>query len=488
MAAARFGAGRLRDALTAAQCAVTSAPRDAGALRLFGEIALALGQRDRAVEALGSAFALDPNHVRGAQLLCMAYEQRRDYAAALNVADRLAADHPADADTQAARGAALVGLGRLDDAFAAFDAALASDPDHPHALVGRGVVRERSGEYIAALRDFERAIERQPDFADALTNRALTLIRLGRLRDGYRDYHAMMLTPARTHQYRYARSGKPRWTGEPLGGRRLLLAQEQGHGDMIQMLRFVPLLDGLEGSLALEIKAPLERLVARSFPDIRLVVDRGTIADVNGFDVHLPMMQLPAVLGVDIDTIPAAAPYLAPDAARVAALRASFAGDERRTVGIAWRGNPEHSGDSRRSTTLADWAPLAQVPGLRFVSLQFDAAAAELAAAPFPLAPPPRAIADFDDAAALAAAVDAVVTVDTVTAHLAGALARPGYVALPRDADYRWMLDRDDTPWYPSLRLVRQTVAGDWEPVFTEIANALHTLAAETEASRFVPK
>jgi hypothetical protein len=247
---------------------------------------------------------------------------------------------------------------------------------------------------------------------------------------------------------------------------------------MVQMLRYVPRLAPLDGPVAFEVKSPLVPLVRRSFPDLTLVEDAGLIADPASFDVHLPVMQLPAVFGSTLETLPATFPYLRPDADRAERLRARLAVGGGITVGIAWRGNPSHRGDTDRSTSLADWAPLTGLDGVRFISLQYGASPEELAAAPFPLEAPPMTIADFDDSAVLIAAVDAVVSVDTVAIHLAGALGRPAFLALPWRADYRWMRGRPDTPWYASVQLVRQAAPGDWASVFTTISSQLRGLAA----------
>jgi hypothetical protein len=249
---------------------------------------------------------------------------------------------------------------------------------------------------------------------------------------------------------------RPHWDGGALAGRTLLLHAEQGLGDAIQMLRFVPRV-AAGGRVLLEVPPALRRLAGR-FAGVAEVFTAG--APVPPFDLHCPLPSLPWALGLTLADIPGA-PYLAPDAADVTAWRRRLDGVSGRRVGLCWAGNPSYAADARRSLAPERLSVLADLPGIAFISLQPGAAV-----------PPGLALHDWTadlhdlaDTAALLACLDLVVTVDTAVAHLAGALGRPVWLLNRFDTCWRWLLDRDDSPWYPTLRLFRQDRPGDWDGV-----------------------
>jgi hypothetical protein len=280
----------------------------------------------------------------------------------------------------------------------------------------------------------------------------------------------------------------PRWMGEPLAGRALLIVTDAGHGDLIQMARYAPQLRALDaGRLVLVCQSGLKALMQR--PASR----EAGFDEVLSFDDALPrthwdcwvaLMSLPFLCGTQLSSIPAPLPYLQPDVARVAQRAAQLAlvwpalPRSALRVGLVWRGNPLHENDADRSLpSLSLLEPLGRIPGVHFVSLQCGAAQAEALSPPagLPLHALAEPLSDFADTAAVVANLDLVIGVDTSVIHLAGALGKPVWVMLPRHkADWRWLQDREDSPWYPGvMRLFRQSQIGDWAPVIEQVAQAL---------------
>ncbi|XKH38535.1 hypothetical protein ACIU1J_25365 [Azospirillum doebereinerae] len=271
------------------------------------------------------------------------------------------------------------------------------------------------------------------------------------------------------------------WRGEPLNGATILLHAEQGHGDTLHFVRYAPLVAAQGGRVVLAVQPALKRLVA-GMPGVAAVY-----ALTEAFpapDLHCPLLSLPRLLGTELDTIPSGIPYLHPPAAAVGKWLGQPLPGAGLRVGLVWSGDPRPSllranlTDRRRSMTLRDLAPLAEVPNLRFVSLQMGGPAAQLADPPagMDIHDPMGAVTDFADTAALVLRLDLVITVDTSVAHLVGALGKPVWVLSRYDGCWRWLQDRDDTPWYPTMRLFRQTVSGDWTTVGRRVADALHKL------------
>jgi hypothetical protein len=271
----------------------------------------------------------------------------------------------------------------------------------------------------------------------------------------------------------------PRWAGEPLAGRRLLLLAEQGFGDTFQFLRYVRLLKQQGAEIVLAVQAPLRRLLA-SHPDVDELVLLNAPTTWPRCDSYLPLLSAPAALRTNLSTIPRDVPYLWADPGLTAEWRRELAGIEGFKIGIGWQCLRNFPSDEERAIPLAQFAPLASLPGVRLISLQKGLGSEQIATVDFPLLDfsdrLDEAAGAFMDTAALIGSVDLVVTSDTAIAHLAGALGAPVWVALQLVPNWRWMLKRDDSPWYPSMRLFRQTAAGQWPDVFERIAQAVQKL------------
>ena len=273
----------------------------------------------------------------------------------------------------------------------------------------------------------------------------------------------------------------PLWDGSPLDGRTILVHAEQGLGDTLQFIRYAPLVHQRGGRVILVCQPPLIGLLTRSPGVERLVAQGEALPD---YDVHVPLMSLPGLLGTTLESVPADVPYLDAEPQLVEAWRHRLGSYPGFKVGIVWQGNPKFRLDRRRSIPLAQFAPLARVPGVHLFSLQKGPGAEQLAAVTdrFPVTDLGRRLDDFMDTAAVLKNLDLVISVDTAIAHLAGALGIPVWVALPFVPDWRWLMDREDSPWYPTMRLFRQARPGQWEDVFQRIAEALQRrLAAPVE-------
>jgi hypothetical protein len=351
-----------------------------------------------------------------------------------------------------------------------------------HAL--RDLNRDREAE--EAFAEVHRLlIEENPSNAEAHRLRGMALLALERLKEGYEEYEWRWRTAAFAKRPR--RMLAPLWQGEPIAGRRILLQGEQGLGDCMQYLRFASPLRAHGADLVAELPAPLVRL-ARSMPALGQVIAAGEMP--GAVDLQVSLISLPHRLGTTLETIPAEIPYLAAPEEDRARWAAQLKGLPRPLIGLAWRGSPGFVNDARRSMALASFLPiLSQNENASWISLQKDMTPSEatetrllLLDPAADLGAPAERFADFADTAGLIAALDLVIAVDTSVAHLAGALGKPVWVMLPRNADARWLVDRSDSPWYPSARLFRQIRRDDWTDPLEILAAAVRGFVVDHQS------
>lgn len=319
----------------------------------------------------------------------------------------------------------------------------------------------------------EMLVEAVPGDLPGRFDLAETALLLGDFERGWREYHWRYSLPHTTRIERKVQ--RPRWDGRRLEGRTLLIHDEQGFGDTFQFMRMVPWAKARSGArVILEIAPEILPLVRRTdgFDEI---IARGTIPP--SFDVHCEMMSLPMVMGLTLAELPGRIPYLAPDPARLARWRKRLRKLPRPLAALVWAGRPEHHNDANRSLPLAALAPLA-LPGISFIAVQKGPKAADAKSPPpgMALTSLSDEIRDFEDTAAILSIADLLISADSSPVHLAGALGRPAWVLLPFVPDWRWLLERADTPWYPSLRLFRQAACGDWSGAIEGAAAALAAL------------
>ena len=349
----------------------------------------------------------------------------------------------------------------LDAAMAQYDAALAAAPSEAALHANRGVALHEMGRFDDALMAYDKALEIDPDDAECRRNRGMTRLLLGRFKDGWADYEARWQTRRFKDEGRGRDPGKPRWTADAVkDGTTVLVQAEQGLGDTIQFSRYVPHIADLGFHVTLQCPAPLMRLMA-SLEGVTKTVEQGDPAPDHDF--HIPMLSLPAAFATEPDTVPADVPYLQPDKMETAAWSDRLADLPGTRIGISWKGSAAHPRDRVRSPGLAPLLPLINLSGVSVLSLQKDGGAADLAAhGADAVVDPTGDLMDFAATAALVANLDVVVTCDTAVGHLAGALGRPVVMLLPHVPEWRWLLEREDTPWYPTMRLIRQPAPGDW--------------------------
>jgi Tfp pilus assembly protein PilF len=412
---------------------------------------------------------------RGVALL----ELRRPAEARDDFERALAAD-PDCLDALGNLGNALLKLNRPEEALAAYDCALKIVPDNAQLLTNRAVALRRLDRPQEALISAARALAEKPDFAQARFVASVARLTLGDFARGWRGYEARWGVGALASQRR--NFAAPLWLGAvPLAGTTILLHAEQGYGDTIQFARYAPLVAARGATVVLEVQRELKRLCA-SLPGVAQVVARGE--ELPSFDCHCPLLSLPLAFATDATNIPAGIPYLAPALDEVVAWRSRLP-QGRPIIGLAWSGERVHDNDLNRSMTLATLAPLLDLPDVQFVSLQRDVreADAPLLAQRTDVVSIGQQFADFADTAAAVAALDAVIAVDTAVAHLAGAMGRPLLLLLPFAADFRWLRERSDSPWYPTARLFRQPRFGDWARVVEAVRTELEKFAADFTSS-----
>lgn len=461
MASVLNALGRHDEALDAAIQAVMRDGKLAEARNNFGNALLALGSPDEAAEAYELAIELAPDLASARFNLGNAFsemaawdEAAEAYRAALGLEEKGA--------WWFNLGNALLAAKRDDEAEAAFNRARELEPDNCDAAINLANLMVAQGRLAEAETVLAHAMARLPDDPEIRFNLALVLLRQGRMAEGWREYECRW-SLASFQPYRRD-FGKPQWTGEAFEGRILLIHAEQGFGDALQIARLIPRVADLGGAVVVECRPGLARLFATLDPRIRVVAVGEVLPS---FDLHVPMMSLPACLGITLDDLPGPVPYLsAPEPDRFADL-AAVPGLK---VGVVWAGSATRRADGRRSLGAADLAPLMAVPGIALYSLQVGGDGAP----PDGMVDLAPRLKDFADTAAAITMLDLVVTVDTAVAHLAGAMAKPVWVMLSKPCDgFLWMEDRADSPWYPSARLFRQPVEGDWAAVVAEIASEL---------------
>lgn len=449
----------------------------------LGATLLALGQVDEAAASLRRAHALDPENAEALNNLGNALVRLKKPEEAETCYRQALALRPGYAVAHNNLGSALRVLGRPEEACASYRSALEAKPRYASALSNLGRVRHEMGYYDEALDLYDRALAIDPAAADAHANRAIVLLQMGRFEEGWDEYEWRWRTSGFATLRRDFR--QPPWDGGDLGGRTILLHAEQGLGSAIQFVRYASMVAACGGRVVLECKKPLFRLFSSlrtgsDAPVSHLVIKGEKIPT---FDVHAPLMSLPRLLKTRLDTIPAPIPYLSADDTIVEKWRDRLARRGRRKIGLVWAGNPQHENDRNRSMPASALIPLVQRDGDSFFSLQVGPQAAELAALPagavVDLAPD---LDDFADTAALIANLDLVIAVDTAVAHLAGAMGRPVWLLVPHVAEWRWLRNREDTPWYPIMTLFRQTAPGDWDGVIRRVRDRLDLLVPSPAA------
>ncbi len=469
--------GRLDDAFAAYADALKIRPGFLPALTNRANICLQWGRAEQALRCCDEALRHDAKHPQAFGMRGAALHKLGRLDEALNSLDRAVELNPRAPEVWLNRGNVLQEMDRLSDAIASYDEALRLRPNYSEALSGLGVALKESGEIDEALSCFNAALEQKPDYPDARNNRAGALLLKGMLRQGFEDFES-----------RWDRSNAPpptiiatapQWTGQNLKDRSILIWDEQGLGDLIQFSRYLPLLLERGAEVTVLCRKNMQRLL-RSLPKAPRFVE--TFDRTIAYDFQSAMLSLPRGFGTTLETIPAPRAYLHAEPEAVEKWAARI-GAEGFRIGVCWRGNAAIN--LKRSVPVSCFGALAAIEGVRLINLVKDEGATAIET--------PRGQRqiewlgkDFDagpdsflDCAAAMSCLDLIVTSDTAIAHLAGALGRPVFVALKQTADWRWLLERSDCPWYPTMRLFRQSGRDQWIPVFNAIAAEVEMRARE---------
>ena len=459
-----------------AQRAIELEPRSAAAHYTLGRLLQAEGRLAEAEAAYGRSLELEPRQARAHNNLgCVLHMQGKlepaiaSYRAALQLDPALPQANQNLASITRDRGA-------LEQAVAGYRRQTAANPADAEAWNNLGNVYRELGLHREAIASFAEAIARNPGLAEARYSRSFELLLCGDYLEGWKEYEWRWKVKAASAARREFR--QPLWDGRELPAGTLLLHAEQGFGDTLQFARYAAPAARRCRAVVLECQPELASLLG-SVAGLSRVVPQG--AALPPFDAQLPLMSLPRVFGTTLESVPWEGAYVRADPARARRWDEVLLPGARRHVGLAWAGRPQQWDDRKRSITLATLAPLAAAPGIAFYSLQKGEAAAQAAAPPpgLRLTDSAARIEDFADTAALMSRLDLVITIDTSVAHLAGAMGVPVWVLVAHAPDWRYHLEREDNPWYPSMRLFRQQTDGDWSGPIGRAAAELAQLAAQ---------
>jgi tetratricopeptide (TPR) repeat protein len=451
--------------------ALEANPDEARALDGLADTLVRMGKTQELMEYLSAAEIANPDraelhHARGLALAAQGeWEQAaRSHGRALEL-------RPDYAEASCYLGKTQLQLDWVEEAIAFFRQAITRHPDLAELRNNLGYALARRGQVVEALNCYEEALKLKPDFAECRSNRGQTLLQLGDYVRGWVDYEWRWRGTELARQV-----ARPLWDGGPLHGRAILLLGEQGLGDTLQFVRYAALVKQRGGTVILACQKALLGLL-QSCPGIDVLMAHGEAPPE--FDVFAPLMSLPSILGTTLETVPAYVPYLHVRPELVEAWRGELRPLGRFLIGVAWQGSPGYGHDRLRSFPLAQLEPLARLPGVTLISLQKGPGAeqAHELQGRFPIVDLAdridRETGPFLDTAAIIKTLDLVVGCDSALVHLAGALGAPVWVAHTLVCDWRWMMNREDSPWYPTARLFRQTSLGDWAGVFTRMADAL---------------
>lgn len=439
-------------------------------------IAHQTGNYKTAVDLIRMAIELSPQHPGyyihlGLNLKCLGKT-----AEAVNAFQQAIDINPNMANAYNYLGVALGSAGKLDSAIETFKQAIKIDSGFAQAHNNLGVALKAIGRNDSALVEFRKAVELDPEYVEAHWNLSFILLLKGEFEEGWREYEWRLKRDNWSGSFKQS-PPIPHWNGTPFKGKRLLVFDEQGLGDTLQFVRYLQMVKALGGTVVFETRGPMLALL-RHLSGIDQIVER--ISDdgaVAGCDLQIPLLSLPGLFNTTLDAIPADVPYIHPDPLRVSFWQHQMKGPGFR-IGIVWEGN---STDPNRSCKLKQFAPLAEVKGLRLFGLQKGQASWQVNDLPQKMVVTNMGedLNDFADTAGVLQNLDLIITIDTAVAHLAGGMGKPVFTLLPFAADWRWLLNRKDTPWYPTMRLFRQERPGNWDSVIRRMVKEVNALRSE---------
>jgi tetratricopeptide (TPR) repeat protein len=474
-------AGRNAESIAAYQATIRLKPDLAEACVNLANLYIGEALFDEAVRWSRRAVDLRPQFAEAYHNLGCALTKQEKYDEAIEALQTAVSLKPEMSEAYNNLGVALVEGGKVEAAIEHYRRALAARSADPEALYNLGNVYLKAGDVKTALDLYDRAIALRPEYAEARHNRLATWLLQGRFAEAFPEYELRF----RSRDQSLSRWPWKLWNGEPLAGRSIVLCPEPGFGDTLQFVRYAPLVKE-QGARVLVVCNVAQKPILARTPGIDALITPDAKVEA---DFCVPMMSLPHRMQTKLESIPVNIPYVFAEPRLVAAWQQRLAEWEGFKVGIVWQGNPQFPDDRRRSIPLAHFGPLVNVPGVRLFNLQKGPGVEQLQDLS-----DPSSIVDFGDevdqsagafmdTAAIMKNLDLVITSDTAAAHLAGALGVNVWVALQMVPDWRWLLERGDCPWYPSMRLFRQSRLGDWSGVFEQIASELERFVAHNSAS-----
>ena len=482
------------EAITNYKQAVQLKPDFVEAYNHLGVVLNAQERTGEAIEYYKQALRLDPNYAEVYNNMGIALKAKEQFTEAVSYFEEAIRLEPDFAEAYYNLANSLRDETRCTEAIENYRHAVQLKPDFAEAYNHLGGVLNAKGEYAEviendkAIENYRRALQIKPNFAEAHWNLSLALLRTGRFTEGWKEYEWRLNPTLKMTVYPHCYE-TPRWDGSCFKGKRLIVHCEQGLGDTLHFVRYLPMVKARGGTAILEIRKPLYRLL-QNFPGVDELVEASLDnKPAVKFDYHVSLMDLPKIFETTLETIPAEVPYIHACPTKAEYWRKKLTGADFK-VGIVWAGSPTHGNDRYRSCTLKHFAPLTEVDGVRLYGLQKGEAAAQAEELADEMAITNLG-AEFEDLTDTAAAIenlDLVISVDTSVLHLAGAMGKPAWALLPFSPDWRWMLDRQDSPWYPTMKLFRQKKWGQWEPVFQEVAEELRTMATKHKIENHILK
>lgn len=473
--------GQIDEGIALLQRAVEKSPNSASLRNDLGIAYSHVQRREEATECFRQALLHDPDFSPALNNLGISLSEVHEYGEAMAAYRKAIGINPNYPEAHNNLGIVLSQQGDYDEAIAQFRRAIEILPTYAEAYSNLGIALTEAARLDEAEQAYAKALELKTDYPDAHMNRALALLVRGDFANGWREYEWRW----RTKDFKSRRFGQTRWEGEPLDGKRILLHSEQGLGDTLQFIRYARNVKQRGGHVIARVPAPLKPLLSQCDYLNAIAMEGGDVPD---FDVHIPLLSLPLIFETTLESLSNDGPYLRCDANLLEHWRTELAHIHATKVAIAWQGNPRYRGDRHRSIPVHHFRALSDVPGVRLVSIQKGFGTEQLDALdnPLPLTRIPGIddrTGPFMDTAAIMCAVDLVITSDTAVAHLAGGLGVTVWLALPYAADWRWLLHREDCPWYPRMRLFRQSQPGDWAGVFSRMSAELKTFVNSRHAT-----
>ncbi|MGK7920241.1 MAG: tetratricopeptide repeat protein, partial [Trichodesmium sp.] len=457
--------GRLEEAIVHYQKAISLEPDDSRNYSSLGEILKNKGCLEEAIGYYQKAISLTPDDISNYSSLGFIFFQKGQIESAIANYEKSLFLNPSNSQTNFNLGVAWQNKGDLSKARNYYQQAINLQPNYAQTYNNLGFILQEQGNFTASISYYQKAIELEPEFPTSHLNLSFVLLLLGDLKLGFKKYHwrweadksLSLIQPEKL------------WDGSNLEGKIILLHGEQGYGDTIQFIRYLPLVKKQGGRIILACQKPLTRLLEK-IPGIQKILEEEEV-NVISFDVHAPLLELPRIFGTTLDNIPPAIQKL--NIPEIQSIKLESPEINSLKVGIVWMTNPDSPTATKRSCKLIDFQSILDLAGVTFYSLQKDPGVDIQLLEKLSILDLSNQLNDFADTAEIITQLDLVITVDTAVAHLTGTLGKPVWILLPFVPDWRWMLDRNDSPWYPTARLFRQPKIGDWDSVFIEVKQAL---------------